>query len=588
MSFDGIVTRALVKELNENICGGRIDKIYQQEKDEILVHIHNKGENYKLLISVSSNNSRAYLTKISKLNPDNPPMFCMLLRKHIQGGYILNIEQFQLDRVISMDIQSPNEMGELTVKTLIFELMGKWSNIILIEKSTKKIIDSIKRVPEGVSRIRQILPGLTYEYPPSEKKLNPLNLDKKSFLERIGDTNKNSQIYKFFYKNYTGLSPLVSREICYRANINGDNLLSSVSNEEMEKIFLSFSDLIKGVNTNNFTPNIINAKSLGKVFFHALDILQFNHFPKEYDNSMSKILEKFYEKRDMSDRISQKSSSIKKIIETKMERSRNKLLKQKKELVEAQKRDIYKIYADLISANIYKIDRGIKEINLENFYDENSEVISIPLDVKLSPSQNAQKYYKKYAKLKNAAKLLDQQIPQTEEEISYLENVMIGIENCTDTTELDEIKEELFNEGYIKSNPRNKKKKETVVSKPYHFISSDGIDIFVGKNNKQNDYLTLKFANREDLWLHGKNIPGSHVIIRFNENIPETTIIEGATLAAYFSRGKNSQNVSVDYTLKKYVKKPKGSKPGMVIYENYKTIYVNPDKDIIEKMKRAE
>jgi predicted ribosome quality control (RQC) complex YloA/Tae2 family protein len=303
---------------------------------------------------------------------------------------------------------------------------------------------------------------------------------------------------------------------------------------------------------------------------------------------MSKILEKFYEKRDISDRISQKSSSIKKIIETKMERSRNKLLKQKKELVEAQKRDIYKIYADLISANIYKIDKGIKEINLENFYDENSEVISIPLDVKLSPSQNAQKYYKKYAKLKNAAKLLDQQIPQTEEEISYLENVMIGIENCTDITELDEIKEELFNEGYIKSNPRNKKKKETIVSKPYHFISSDGIDIFVGKNNKQNDYLTLKFANREDLWLHGKNIPGSHVIIRFNENIPETTIIEGATLAAYFSRGKNSQNVSVDYTLKKYVKKPKGSKPGMVIYENYKTIYVNPDKDIIEKMKRAE
>lgn len=589
MSFDGIVTRAVVNELNMKLIGGRIDKIYQQENDEILFHIHNKGNNYKLIISASSNNPRLYLTNFTKDNPPEPPMFCMLLRKHLIGGIILNIEQFQLDRIVFIDVSSKDELGQNTKKRLVVEIMGKYSNIILLDNTSNKIIDAIKRVNEDMSRIRKILPGLIYEYPPYEDKINPLISTKDDFYKKLESSDKNLPCYKFFYFNYLGLSPLISREICFDSNIDIDRPIGSLFDTEKESLFNSFNSMINKVSKLNFKPNYILSENENEIIaFHALEINQFGNKNKFYSDSISEILDKYYRKKDTQDRIIQKSQAIKKSVQIKLERAVNKLSKQKEELLESQDREKYKIYADLISANLYRIPKGIDSIELENFYDENMGTIIVPLDKKLTPVANAQKYYKKYSKLKNAEALLQNQIKETEEEIMYLENILVSIENATEVEELDEIKEELIKEGYIKGTLKRKKNKDSV-SKPLHFISSDGFNIYVGKNNKQNDYLTLKLAKKNDIWLHVQKIPGSHVIIEsLGKSIPNSTLEEAAILAAYYSKGKNSNNVPVDYTERKYVKKPNNAKAGMVIYENYKTIFVNPSNEVFNRIKKVE
>ncbi len=591
MSFDGIVTRAVTYELKQNLIGSKIDKIYQQEKDEILIHLRKLGRNYKLLISASSNNPRLYLTESSKQNPSSPPMFCMLMRKHLVGGVITNIKQYELDRIISIDIKSMDEMGELSTKHLIVEIMGKYSNIILVDEAKNVIIDSIKRVSADMSRVRQVLPGLKYDFPSSGNKINPIDITLDTFLEKINNDKKSIPIFKFFYTNFIGLSPLISREICYRSSIDERKTLEYLDNDEKEKLFNIFNNLMDDVSLNKYTPNIVYHVERNEILaFHAMSLIQYKDMNVENHSSISKVLDKYYCNVDLQDRLSQKSQSMKKSIQIKLDRSLNKLAKQKEELTEAKNREHYKMYGDLISSNIYKIQKGMHSIELENFYNENMELITVTLDPKLSPSENAQKNYKKYAKLKNAAKLLKKQIIQNQLEIEYLENVIMGIENCTEIEELEEIKEELISEGYIKKTKKaNNKKTKSKMSKPHHFISSDGYHIYVGKNNKQNDYLTLKFANKNDLWLHTKDIPGSHVIIKTeSKEVPDSTLNESALLAAFHSKAKNSKNVPVDYTYKKYVKKPNGAKPGMVIYESNNTIFINPSKIEVDKIKKVE
>ena len=359
--------------------------------------------------------------------------------------------------------------------------------------------------------------------------------------------------------------------------------VGSLTFEERNLLLNSFSLIIQSIKENKFNPVLIkNTYVNNYLSFHALDINQFGKENKLYLDSISQVLNKYYIKNDTLDRISQKSQSIKKSIQTKLDRSLNKLSKQKQELLESQDREKYKIYADLISANIYKIEKGAKEVELDNFYTETMEKIRIPLDERFSPAKNAQRYYKKYSKLKNAHSLLLRQIPETKEEIDYLENVLISIDNCTEIIELSEIKEELIKEGYLKGKVKKRKKKNPI-SKPYHYISSDGFHIYVGKNNKQNDYLTLRFAHKEDLWFHVQNMPGSHVIIKGEgKKISHTALEEAAILAAYYSKGKASTNVAVDYTERKNVKKPKNAKTGMVIYEDFSTIFVTPNKEQIE------
>ncbi len=588
MALDGIVLKNIIKELNTTILYGKIDKIYQPEKDEIIINIYNKGNTYKLLISASSNNPRIHLTRNSKQNPPNPPMFCMLLRKHLTGGIIQKIEQFELDRVAFIDISSIDELGNTVIKRLVVEIMGKYSNIILIDKDSSKVIDSIKRVTSSMSRIREVLPGTCYFLPKQDDKVNPLIVDREQFINLINSQDKNKKIYKFFYENYMGLSPLISKEICYLANIDMDRPIGTLSEMDIQNLFDAFVKIVNEINNENFNPVLIK-KEYGKEYreFYCLNINQFGNDNKIHMNSINQVLDQYYTINDKLDRILQKSQSLKKAVQTKLEKSLNKLSKQKQELLDSEKREIYKIYADLISANLYRIEKGLEEIELENFYDENLEKIKIPLDKKLTPVENAQRYYKKYNKLKNAHKLLLSQIPETEKEIEYLENVLNSLDNCTEVIEIEEIKEELIKEGYIKG--KISKNKASTKSKPYHFISSDGFHIYVGKNNKQNDILTLKTAKKDDLWFHAQNMPGSHVIVRTENNqVPESTLLEAALLAAYYSKGKNSNNVPVDYTERRNVKKPKDAKAGMVIYENYRTIFVTPNKEKIDKIKRIE
>lgn len=592
MSLDGIVVKSITDELQSLIIDGKIDKIYQPEQDEIALNIRNKGENFKLLMSASSNNPRIYITQSSKINPTNPPMFCMLLRKHLQGGKIISIHQPSLERILKIGIQNLDELGIMTTKELVIELMGKHSNIILIEKESKKIIDSIKRIPLSVSSVRQVLPGLEYKLPPSQDKFNPIEINKGKFCDILPSSIKPIQVYKYLYSTFIGLSPLIAKEICYNANIEDTKDINLLTEKEINNLYASFEKIYDAVKNSKFTPIMIKSKNgFDVIAFSSVILSQYGNLPIVKYNSVSCLLEDFYNIRDKMDRIKQKSTDLRKLVSNKYERALNKLAKQKDELIQANKREKYKIYGDLITANMYRIERKQSEIELENYYSQNLEKVKIKLNPSLSPSQNAQKYYKKYNKLKNAHEVVSEQLIKTQEEVQYFENILLSLDNCTEVNELDEIREELQNEGYIKRSVSKNKKKDSKshTSRPHHFISTDGCEIFVGKNNKQNDYLTLKIANKEDLWMHTKDIPGSHVIIKSKNNtIPESSIVEGALLAAYYSKAKMSSNVPIDYTEKKNVKKPNGAKPGMVIYDYYNTIYVTPESEVVNKIKKIE
>lgn len=587
MAFDGIVTKAVVEEIRSKLVGGRINKIYQQEKDEILLNIHNNRTDYKLIISSSSNNPRIYITKHSKENPATPPMFCMVLRKHLNSGTILNIEQSTLDRVIFMDISSLDELGEPSEKRIVIEIMGRHSNIILIDKDSSMIIDSIKKVTEDMSRVRQILPAIVYEQPPVQDKSNPLKSSEKEFFAFLDNEKQNLKIFKFFYFNYIGLSPLISKEICFHSDIDIDRTINSLYEDDKKGLFKSFSFFMEKVRNKNYCPTLIINNDMEAMAFHALDLNQFGSENKEHLDSISKVLDKYYYRKDVSDRLNQKSSGIKKSIGIKLDRTKNKLSKQKNELLDSREREKYKIYADLISANLHMIPNNKDKVQLQNFYDENMKLLEVPLNPKYSPVENAQRYYKRYSKLKKAESLLRRQIPYTQHEIEYLENVLVSIENSTEIEDLDEIKENLIEDGYIKG--RKKKKKKQKASKPHHYISKDGFNIYVGKNNKQNDYLTLRFSHRTDTWLHVQNMPGSHVIIdNKGKEIPDTTLEQAGILAAFYSKARNSNNVAVDYTERKNVRKARNAKAGMVIYNDFKTLNINPQSNLIKDIKKVE
>ncbi|WP_409227419.1 Rqc2 family fibronectin-binding protein [Gudongella sp. SC589] len=587
MSFDGIVTRSVVSELNSKLVGGRVDKIYQQEKDELLLQVYSKGKNYRLLMSASSNNPRLYLTESSKSNPLSPPMFCMLLRKHLSGSIILDISQHHLDRVVIFTITGKDELGNPTERELIVEIMGKHSNIILINKESRRIIDSIKRVPAEISRVRQILPGYSYSYIESENKKDPLNFNRDIFYDQLEKSNGSQKIYKFLYQNFTGLSPLAGREICSISELEPDRVVLSLLNDEKERLFKGMHDFMTNVKNQEFKPvYILGDDSHEVVAFYALPLTQYTGLEQVYTDSVSQMLDFVYKSKDTNDRVRQKSASLRKILGNKLERAQNKLSKQKEELLNSRDREKFKIYADLLQSNLHRIQRGSDHVVLENFYDENLNELKVPLDPKISPAENAQRYYKKYGKLKTANQLLMEQIPETEAEISYIEHVLVSLDNATDVTELGEIKDELIIEGYIQRRSMKNKNKRGKLTGPLRFFSSDGFEILVGRNNRQNEILTMKTAKKEDIWLHTKGIPGSHVIIKTEgKHVPDRTLHEAGTLAAFYSKGRNSGSVEVDYTMKKYVRKPKDGKTGLVVYENQKTIVASPSPAIVDLLK---
>ncbi len=589
MSLDGIVLNNVSTELSNVLSDCRISKVYQPEKDEIHFNIRSHGKNLRLLLSASSNNPRVYFTEFPKSNPDTPPMFCMLLRKHIQGGRILNIEQVSLERILKFSFESTDELGNLTIKDLIVEIMGKHSNIILVDRETNEIIDSIKRIPLSISTVRQVLPGMQYTAPPSQNKVNPIGVDKKEFLNLIYESEENIT-FKFLYRNFLGLSPLVSREMCYRAHIEGSSNLEDLTEEDRTNLYNSFSEIYKNVENGDYTPTLVKDEDDYDIkAFSSVDLKQFGDLPKTHFESVSELLDYYYLTSDKIDRIKQKSNDLRKNITMKLDRAENKLAKQKKEVIPAKDREKYKIYGELITANIYRLKEGETEVEVENYYTEDNEKITIKLRKNLTPAENAQRYFKRYNKLKHAYSVVSKEVVKTKDEISYLENILLALETSTEIDELDEIRDELIKEGYFRKQTNKRKKKKKAASKPHHYKSSDGFDIYVGKNNRQNDELTLKFADNEDIWLHTKVIPGSHVIIRTEgKDVPDSTILEAAHLAGFYSKGKMSSNVPIDYTEKKNVRKPNGAKPGMVIYETNSTAYVTPSVKNISKIEKIK
>ncbi|MCX7711944.1 MAG: NFACT family protein [Clostridia bacterium] len=585
MPFDGIVTKCVAVELSEALAGGRIEKIFQPEPDEILINIRAKGQNLKLLMSASPSYPRMHVTSTSKENPAVPPVFCMLLRKHISGGRITGVEFNDFERLIGLCIEATNELGDLTYKKLIIEIMGRHSNIILLNHENK-ILDSIKHVDRDVSSVREVMPARPYLPPPSQDKLNPETVD----VDHLFDPSsllEGGNVEGFLLNSLKGFSPLLCREVCFRAGVEGKAPVSSLKEENLTILKNVLKSMIQEIKDSAFTPCIIYSdKNLEAPFdFHCLTMQQYTAV-KQF-SSISDVLDAFYASKDRTERLKHKKADLLKVLGNSIDRCNKKITLQQEKLRDVADREKLKLFGELITANIYCIPKNTKSVSLMNYYSENNDYIDVPLDEDLTPQENAQRYFKKYSKAKNAFTHTSKQLEDSFAELEYLESVLQLLENCTTLPDISEIRLELAEQGYVSQNRKAASKKQNKVSAPLHFKSTDGLDIFIGKNNKQNDQLTLKTASSNDIWLHTKDIPGSHVIIKkLQQEIPDSTLLEAAMLAAYYSKAKQSSNVAVDYTTVKNVKKPGGAKPGMVNYENYKTIIVTPDESKIKDLSK--
>ena len=570
MSLDGTVVKNLVYEINNRVIDGRIDKIYQNNNN-LLINIRARGQRERLFISISGS-PRMYFSDEIFDSPQNPPAFCMLLRKHLENNQILEVRQYKMDRIIKILVKSRDELGEYSKKALIIELMGKHSNVILIDDDSKKIIDSLKRINFNLSSVREILPGLTYNPEDISEGLDPCQVD--SISDLIKNSKENLNIKSFFLKNFTGISPQMCSEIEYRSNIDFKRNLSSLSEDEIIELDKIFSEIFKIVRENNFIPIKIYREDLFKDFY-SFDLESLNDKEKIKVDSISSLLEEFYNSKFLRDSLGSKSKELKKLAKKNIEKLNRKLSNQANELNVALNREKFKVYADLISSNFYKIGKGADSVTVENFYDEMKE-IKIPLDPTLDGPANAAKYYKKYSKLKNAASFLTEQIEIGKSEISYLESILLNIDFAERPDEIDELYEELEKEGYLKKKKKNNKKKKNSDENYITVKTEDGFDIYIGKNNRQNDYLTHKKAKKNDLWFHVKDAPGSHVILKNNNrDFTNNSLLTAAKLAAKYSSLSKSQNIAVDYTFKMYVKRHPAKKPGLVTYTNYKTININ-------------
>ncbi|MFT4413504.1 NFACT family protein [Fredinandcohnia humi] len=569
MAFDGIFTHSIVHELQNTLKNGRISKIYQPYKNELLIQIRANGKNHKLLLSAHPSYARVHLTNELLDNPNEPPMFCMLLRKHLDGSIIENISQVDVDRIIIFDIKGRNELGDVSYKQLIIEIMGRHSNIILVDTEKQIIIDSIKHISPAVNRHRTILPGHSYVLPPAQDKTDPFTVDEETFTKKI-DFNA-GRLDQQIVNKFAGISPLFAKEAVFRAGIANRKTLPGA--------FLALMDIVK---QGKITPLLFSKGN--KEHFYILPLTHLGGESKEF-LTISGMLDRFYFGKAERDRVKQQGNDLERFIFNEKTKNEKKIKKLEATLTESEKAEKYKLYGELITANMYAMKRGDKEIEVQNYYSPDNELIKIILNPQKTPSENAQSYFLKYHKAKNSVAFVENEIRKAREEIVYFDSLLQQIESAA-PKDLQEIREELMEEGYlkIKQQKGNKKNKPSKLSFE-RYESSDGTEILVGKNNKQNDYLTNKIAARDEIWLHTKDIPGSHVIIRSKQPSRET-IIEAATIAAYFSKAKNSSSVPVDYTTVRHVKKPSGSKPGFVIYDNQQTVYVTPVEDLIVKLRK--
>ena len=563
MSFDGIVTRALTDEFNTKYIGARVDKIYQTEKDEIMINMRSKDGAFKVLISASSNNPRFYVSKVTKENPTEAPLFSMILRKNLSGSKLLRVEQFGFDRAVSFVFKGYNDFHEEALYYLVVEIMGKYSNIILLNEG-HKIIDAIKRVSTLMSREREIEPSLIYERPPVFDRLSPMDVD-EDLLKDMISKKLDEEVKDFLMKSFLGLSTEIVNKILFDAALDESYLLMNLDDKAIDKLAKAFTNTFDKLSSNDYSFNIYKL-SERKSVYNAICLDQYASVDKESFDSISELLDKYYYEKDQKDRITQRSQNMRHTISANLKRAKNKLQKQKEEMLESANREAYKVYADLISSNIHKITKGLKEITLENFYDNMNELV-VPLDQKLSSVQNAQRYYKRYQKMKQREIVLEKQIENTEDEIKYLELVADAIERTEDVKNLDEIYFELVKNGYIKKDKKikNKPKKIAINSIDY----DDTSKVYYGKNNLQNEYITFKVADKNDVWMHVKGFPGSHVVIKCDGYPSDELLVFAAKIAAKNSKAKDSNKVDVDFTTRKNVKKHPSGKTGLVNYVNF-------------------
>lgn len=580
MALDGLVLHAIVHELQACV-GGRINKIHQPSENDVIMHIRAQGQNVKLLLSANPTYPRVQITEQSSLNPMEAPMFCMLLRKHCENGVIEAVEQIGMERVIRLQIRHRDELGDMSTKHIIVEIMGRHSNIILLDPATEAILDGIHHVTPAISSYRIVMPGSKYVTPPEQDKQNPLEVDAGAFLHTMdqepieGAKDKPEQR---LVTAFSGLSPLIAKEIVFRSREGGN----AEQDIDPAALWQAFDCVMTAVRQHNYEPVIVEQENTGKLFFAMTSLRHLTGVSTIYP-SPSACLEHFYGDKAERDTVKQRVADLLRFLHNESNKNVKKLEKLQETVDDSKDADKYRILGELLTASLHAIKRGDREVETVNYYDEDQAMIKIPLDPLLGPSENAQRYFKKYTKMKNSTVIVEEQIEQTHQEIAYLNSLLQQL-SVASLSDVEEIRDELMEQGYVRDrNKKQRKKKKKDKPALACYLSSEGVPIYVGKNNTQNEYLTNRLASSMDTWLHTKDIPGSHVVIR-SDNFSEATLLEAAQLAAYFSQAKHSSQVPVDYTVIKHVHKPNGSKPGFVIYVNQKTLFVTPDEYKIKQM----
>ena len=565
MPMDGLTLGFAARELDALLNGGRVDKITQPEKDTVILLIRAGSENRRLLLCASPNNARCHLTGANFPNPLEPPMFCMLLRKQLLGARVLGMKQIGGDRVLHLDLDTVDEMGDHVLRRLILEVMGRHSNLILVD-SENRILEAARHVSQDMSRVRLIQPGLTYAPPPAQDKLDPACMNAILLSDRLAAAG-DVPLHKALAGCVAGLSNPAARELAFRVLTPGCDQA-----DDLSAAAARLADLFARL------PGMVDPRVLLDENGDALDVFAFPYLSRDLTRqqpqpTVSQALERYFGARDQQDRLQQKSASMVRLLKGHIERCEKKLALQEEELASAQKMEEYRIMGELINANLWQLQKGQTQAELSNFYDENGATLTVPLDIQLTPAQNAQRYFKKYQKARSARQTAAEQREKTLAELNYLEGALLDVGKCVGESELEEIRQELVRTGYLRKNTNRRQQRALPQSKPYHYLSSDGIAIDVGKNAVQNDRLTTT-ARPNETWLHAKDMPGSHVIIRTEGEVPPATLREAAILAAWYSKGQRSSSVPVDYTLRRYVKKPSGAVPGYVIYTNQHTVYM--------------
>lgn len=579
MAFDGITIANIVSELNHTIVGGKINKIAQPEADELMITVKNNRTQYRLFLSASASLPLIYLTGENKQGPLTAPNFCMLLRKHIGSARILSVTQPGLERILIFELEHLNELGDICRKKLIVEIMGKHSNIIFCQEDDT-IIDSIKHISANMSSVREVLPGRTWFIPHTQDKMDPLSMSREAFTETV--FGKNLPVFKAVYTSLTGFSPLIAEELCVRSGIDPKRQAQELKETEKETLWQTTDDLVDRIRRQDFSPVIVYQEE-EPLEFAAFPLTKYQDQKSVSYESISQVLESYYSMKNKITLIRQKSADLRRIVTTAIERTSKKYELQQKQQKDTEKKEKYRIYGELLNTYGYHLEEGARSLEALNYYT--NEMITIPLDEHLSAAENAKKYFDRYTKLKRTEEALNELLEETRSDLEHLESIRTSLDIALDEDDLVEVREELMEYGYLRRKGSSGKKKK-IVSRPFHYRSSDGFDIYVGKNNFQNDELSFKFASGNDWWFHAKGQPGSHVIVKSNgEELPDRTFEEAARLAAFYSKGRQAPKVEIDYTQKKNLKKPNGAKPGFVIYHTNYSMIAEPKIHEIEEIK---